>query len=224
MKKYIYTFFTALCLMAFTSLEMQAIWVRVTSKHDKQKFKQWTSMENGTWQFSPDWYYYILHKNYSGAKLSGFKIKFNETKSNVRRCFIPRSAQLVEALEIKKKSTEQHDTISTVYKEEKYLSIDRNVDLKYSEFKNEFQTLREAIDHYLNYCLEKSKGKLLEAVNLLKHDKDIIEGDIEYTHKTGVGYELENAKRELSYEDALKKLNALLKASEKLVFYANCYY
>ena len=36
--------------------------------HDKQKEKQWRSMETGPWDFAPDWYYYFLHKKYSGAE------------------------------------------------------------------------------------------------------------------------------------------------------------
>ena len=27
---------------------------------DKEKEKQWKSMENGPWDFAPDWYYYFL--------------------------------------------------------------------------------------------------------------------------------------------------------------------
>lgn len=36
--------------------------------HDEEKEKQWKSMENGPWDFAPDWYYYFLHKSYSGAE------------------------------------------------------------------------------------------------------------------------------------------------------------
>ncbi len=36
---------------------------------DNEKKKQWQSMENGPWDFSPDWYYYFLHKRYSGAEM-----------------------------------------------------------------------------------------------------------------------------------------------------------
>ena len=61
--------------------------------HDDQKFKQWRSMENGPWDFAPDWYYYFLHKNYSGAEMywkwagfkSGYRVRFKEEKSNVKR-------------------------------------------------------------------------------------------------------------------------------------------
>ena len=44
---------------------------------DNEKRKQWQSMENGPWDFAPDWYYYFLHKGYSGAEMywkwAGFK-------------------------------------------------------------------------------------------------------------------------------------------------------
>ena len=61
--------------------------------HDDQKEKQWLSMENGPWWFAPDWYYYFLHKNYSGAEMywkwagfkSGYRVRFKEEKSNVKR-------------------------------------------------------------------------------------------------------------------------------------------
>lgn len=30
---------------------------------DSEKQKQWKSMENGPWDFAPDWYYFFLHKS-----------------------------------------------------------------------------------------------------------------------------------------------------------------
>ena len=36
---------------------------------DSEKQKQWKSMENGPWDFAPDWYYFFLHKKYSGAEM-----------------------------------------------------------------------------------------------------------------------------------------------------------
>ncbi len=45
------------------------------------------------WDFAPDWYYYFLHKNYSGTEMywkwagfkSGYRVRFKEEKSNVKR-------------------------------------------------------------------------------------------------------------------------------------------
>ena len=64
-----------------------------TIVHDKQKEKQWRSMENGPWDFAPDWYYYLFHKDYSGASTywawrgfhSGLHVRFRESDSNVKR-------------------------------------------------------------------------------------------------------------------------------------------
>ena len=52
-------------LLALLPMGMSAQWVQIS--HDDQKEKQWKSMENGPWDFAPDWYYYLFHKNYSGA-------------------------------------------------------------------------------------------------------------------------------------------------------------
>ena len=69
--------------------------------HDKQKEKQWRSMETGPWDFEPDWYYYFLHKKYSGAETywkwsgfkSGYRVRFKEHKSNVKTVMPRRVAQ-----------------------------------------------------------------------------------------------------------------------------------
>ena len=60
-------------------------------QHDEQKEKQWRSMENGPWDFAPDWYYWLFHKSYSGAYLtwkwrgfhSSLGVDFDEGDSRV---------------------------------------------------------------------------------------------------------------------------------------------
>ena len=42
-------------LLALLPMGMSAQWVQIS--HDDQKEKQWKSMENGPWDFVPDWYY-----------------------------------------------------------------------------------------------------------------------------------------------------------------------
>ena len=56
-------------LAAAMMLPVAVATARTPKVHDDQKEKQWTSMENGQWDFAPDWYYYFLHKNYSGAEM-----------------------------------------------------------------------------------------------------------------------------------------------------------
>lgn len=200
--------------------------------HDEQKYSQLNSMENGGWNFKPDWYYYVMHKNYSGAKMkwkwqgfkSGFVIEFDETKSNQKRIITERAAQLVEAYEIKKRTQQELDTITPVFNEEMYRTAERNVDLVYSQYKNDFQRKQQVISEALNYCLNLSEGKLLESVALIQQRNDYILAQIDYIHKTGEGYELENTKRQIAYEEADKEMQKVMNACKNLVLYAKCYY
>ena len=81
---------TLLCLVMLT-MPFSSFAQRPT--RDKEKEKQWKSMENGPWNFAPDWYYYFLHNKYSGAEMywkwagfnSGFRVRFKEKDSNVKR-------------------------------------------------------------------------------------------------------------------------------------------
>lgn len=85
--------------------------------HDSQKEKQWRSMETGPWDFEPGWYYYFLHKNYSGAETywkwsgfkSGYRVRFKEHKSNVKTIMPRRIAQ--EELQ-KRKSRKPRQSVS----------------------------------------------------------------------------------------------------------------
>ena len=54
-------------LLALLPLGASAQWAEI--QHDEQKEKQWKSMENGPWDFAPDWYYWLMHNSYSGASL-----------------------------------------------------------------------------------------------------------------------------------------------------------
>ena len=85
--RYRITTFCLLCLLTASGLQAQV------PVRDNEKKKQWQSMENGPWDFAPDWYYYFLHKGYSGAEMywkwagfkSGFRVRFKESKSNIKR-------------------------------------------------------------------------------------------------------------------------------------------
>ena len=54
--------------------------------HDEEKEKQWKSMENGPWDFAPDWYYYFLHGPGSN-QVGGYASRnTNPTSSASCRC------------------------------------------------------------------------------------------------------------------------------------------
>lgn len=200
--------------------------------YDEQKFKQWNAIENGGWDFAPDGYYYLFHKNYSGAhwkwQWHGFKsgpvIRFDENDSNVKRTITERLAQVAASLDTKAKTQAELDTITPVYNEEMIRTAERNVDLMYNQFKDDFTKNQATITEALTYCLTKSNGRLYEAVLLLQNENNVILSDIDYIHKTGVGYEMENTKRQIAYEEQLVKMEKLASLSAKLMLYAKTFY
>ena len=176
--------------------------------HDKQKEKQWRSIETGPWDFAPDWYYYFLHKKYSGAETywkwsgfkSGYRVRFKEHKSNVKTVMPRRvAAEEVDAEKI-------------------------NVDIVYSTFKDDFARMQGAISEGLSFCLTKSKGKMFPQVDELRRQNDIVCRNISYIHKQGVGNELENAKREKAYIEYKRQMEELVSRVAHLVAMAQQYY
>ena len=167
---------------------------------DSEKQKQWKSMENGPWDFAPDWYYFFLHKKYSGAEMywkwdwfnSGFRVRFKEPKSDVKRIMPVRvTAEETQRQKIKKVESERK------YIEELY---------------------------GLLYCMQKSDGKLRYQVDELSRQNEILCADIAYIHKTGVGYGLENAKRQKAYEEAKSRMAELVNRTAHLCAVAATHY
>lgn len=189
-------------------------------------------METGPWDFSPDWYYYFLHKNYSGAYTkwewhgikSGWRVHFKESKSNVKTIMPDRvAAEETQRLKIKKVE-EERVKVKEMHDEEVTRSADRNVDLVYNSFKDDFNRMQSSITEGLTYCLTKSKGKMAPQVNELRRQNDIIVQGISYIHKQGIGYELENAKRQEAYIDYKGQMEQIVSRVAHLVGMAQRYY
>lgn len=199
---------------------------------DKEKEKQWKSMENGPWNFAPDWYYYFLHNKYSGAEMywkwagfnSGFRVRFKEKDSNVKRIMPTRvTAEETQRQKVKKVETERK-YIEELYKEELVREADRSVDLTYASYKDEFDRMQDCITDGLLYCMKKSDGKLKYQVDELSRQNEILCSGIAYIHKTGVGYGLENAKRQKAYEEARQKMEELVKRTANLCAVASTHH
>lgn len=219
---------TLICLMLLVTGALNA----QTLQHDKQKEKQWQSIETGPWNFEPGWYYYLMHKKYSGAYLkwewhgfkSGLRVKFKESKSNVRTIMPRRLASEEEQKKKMKKVEEEREKIEPLYKEELEREADRAVDLVYSSYKDDFNRMQDQISEGLMYCLKKSKGKLQFQVTHLQRQNDLICRNIEYIHKTGLLCGLENAKREKAYAQYRKEMEELVSRVAHLVGMAQTHY
>ena len=186
--------------------------------HDKQKEKQWRSIETGPWDFAPDWYYYFLHKKYSGAETywkwsgfkSGYRVRFKEHKSNVKTVMPRRvAAEEVDAEKIKK-AEEERAKIKELHDEEVVRATDRNVDIVYSTFKDDFARMQGAISEGLAFCLTKSKGKMFPQVDELRRQNDIVCRNI--------------SKREKAYIEYKRQMEELVSRVAHLVGMAQQYY
>ena len=225
-------FTTIICSMALFAIPIIANAKKTPSIHDDQKEKQWTSMENGHWDFAPDWYYYFLHKNYSGAEMywkwagfkSGYRVRFKEEQSNIKR-IMPVRVTAEETQHQKLTQVEKERAyVEELYKEELLREADRTVDLTYATYKDEFNRMQNCISDGLLYCLHKSDGKLQYQVDEISRVNEVLCADIAYIHKTGVGYELENAKRQQAYEDVKKRMGELVSRTARLCAVAATHY
>lgn len=214
-----------LCL--FSLLIASGIQAQVPVRDDEKK-KQWQSMENGSWDFAPDWYYYFLHKGYSGAEMywkwagfkSGFRVRFKESKSNIKRIMPTRVISEETQRQKLEKVEEERRYVEELYKEELVREADRAVDLAYPAYKDEFNRMQDCITDGLLYCMTKSGGKLKPQVDELGRQNEILCAGIAYIHKTGVGYGLESASKAMAQaknkEVAAFELKVAQKQSEYL--------
>jgi hypothetical protein len=84
--------------------------------------------------------------------------------------------------------------------------------------------MQNSISEGLTFCMTKSKGKMKAQVNELSRQNEIVCQNIAYIHKTGIGYELENAKRQKAYIEAKQQMEELVSRTAHLVGMAQSYY
>lgn len=200
--------------------------------YDSQKENQIKSMETGHWDFSPSWWYYFFHKNYSGAHLEwkwrGFKsrvgVEFDENRSNIKSVGKRREKQIATQLLKKEEVERERKLIKELNDEEIKRSAERNCNLVYSKYRKLFLQMQESITEGLTYCMTKSKGNLAKCVKELTDRNEIITSNINYLNKTGIGYELEQTKREKGLAQAKSDMEDLLKKVVSLSRVAKAYY
>lgn len=202
--------------------------------HDKDKEKIIKSTEAGYWNFSPDWYMYFMHKDYSGAYTkwewhgfkSGLRVHFKENKSNTKTVMPRRAASLLAEQAKVKVVEKERQQIEALKKEEEARALDRNVDLVYGKYKDQFNTLQSSIAKYLTYALTTSKGDkdILKMINDVKNNNEIVTSNIAYLRKTGVGYELENIKRDKGFRESLEDMEGVCDQAFSLARLVHAYF
>ena len=183
---------------------------KMTTLNDKSKTYQLRSMENGKWEFHPGWYYLMTHKSYSGGYWKGLNIKWDVKKSNVGQISSVRASEVILEAEASNRIQCQIDTIESLAKEETIRSAERMIDAVYILYEDKLTTIINT----------NSKGKLLDDALAIIDDRDLIKAEIDYIHETGLTMQMEQAKRQLAYEEVLDKLHKLYDKSYRLAYYA----
>ena len=163
-------------LLALLPMGMSAQWVQIS--HDDQKEKQWKSMENGPWDFAAS-----LHWRWRGFH-SGLYVEFEEEDSNVKRIMPVRVISEETQRQKMKKVEDERQYIEELHKEDVLRQADRNVDLVYKSFKDDFNRMQNSISEGLVFCMTRSKGKMKAQVDELSRQNNIICQNIAYLHKT----------------------------------------
>ena len=178
--------------------------------HDEEKRLQWRSMETGPLGFEPKFYYWLFHNNYAhhewewewhGLFHSGFYLNLKPHKSDAKPLIPKRTLGATTDVWTKESTDSQEKDFKHQLEQETLAAADRRIDGAYLLFKDDFDNMQKKISAGLTYCLANSKGdaNVIAIVNSLSNQNRFITEQVKYVHKSGNGYELENAKREECY-------------------------
>ena len=178
--------------------------------HDEEKRLQWRSMETGPLGFEPKFYYWLFHNNYAhhewewewhGLFHSGFYLNLKPHKSDAKPLIPKRTLGATTDVWTKESTDSQEKDFKHQLEQETLAAADRRIDGAYLLFKDDFDNMQKKISAGLTYCLANSKGdaNVISLVNSLSNQNRFITEQVKYVHKSGNGYELENAKREECY-------------------------
>ena len=197
--------------------------------HDDEKYLQWRSMETGPLEFSPKWYYWMFHNNYAhhewewewhGFK-SGFYLHLKPNKSDAKPLIPKRTLGATTDAWMKESTEKQEENFKHQLEQETLAAADRRVDGAYLLFKDDFNAMQQKISEGLTYCLANCRGDshVISLVHTLSEQNKFITEQVSYVHKSGTGYELENAKREEQYIKLKKDMEHVTQSTIDLMRY-----
>lgn len=193
---------------------------KITYMNDKAKTYQLRSMETGKWEFHPGLYYVTLHKSYSGGYWKGLNIRWDVKKSSVGQVEPVRASEVLLEAAAAKDVQLQIDSIKPLMIEETSRSAERMVDGIYIQYESKFKEAFACIDALTTIINEKSGGALLEEAMAIIDEKELLQEEIDYIHEVGPTKQMEQAKRQLAYEEVLRKVQKLQTRSYRLAYYA----
>lgn len=188
--------------------------------YDKAKHYQLRSMETGPWDFHPVWWYYWMHRKYSGAKSrwqwrgfkSGWVVSFNDNLYSPN--YKVRALSIIEAAKTRKEFEKITESMTKVRNRELANIADRKADIVQKDYTALFQKLNllmaKYIVEYRNIIGQDEQ--LLEIIT--EHKK--IQDNISYIKKAYVT----NIDREKVYMQELKNLeNLVIRCSDAVELY-----
>ena len=196
-------------LIAITMIGVLLPMIGMAQVHDEEKYLQWRSMETGPLGFEPKHYYWIFHNSYAHHELewewhgfkSGLYLHLKPNKSDAKPVVPKRTLGATTDVWTKESTDSQEKNFKHQLEQETQAAADRRIDGAYLLFKDDFDNMQNKISAGLTYCLANSKGdaNVISLVNSLSNQNKFITEQVKYVHKSGNGYELENAKREECY-------------------------
>lgn len=210
-------------VLAATCLSPGCVSAKVSKKHDKEKFYQVRSMEDGKWGFGAGTWYWTWHNDYSGASwhwkfgFPPYEIKFKESESDTRRVGPSRAAQIPLEVAAMNRINVQIDSIQPLVVEETIRSAERMVDVTYAMYLDDFRDYDDNIRKALLYCIEHGDEGIRRACVKVQEEYDCVCSSIQYVHEQGPGNEMEPTKRQIAYEEARRRLGEILRTCRKLV-------
>ena len=141
------------------------------------------------------------NRTWHGLFHSGFYLNFKPNDSDAKPVVPKRTVGAATDVWTKESTDAQEESFKHQLEQETLAAADRRVDAAYLLFKDDFNHMQNKISSGLTYCLANSKGdtNVIALVNSLSNQNRFITEQVSYVHRSGNGYELENAKREECY-------------------------
>lgn len=137
------------------------------------------------WEFSPEFPYWLLHQNYTGATMHGIfpfaSFSFDEEKASVKRLWKPMLLQEYP-MQVQRKQLmeDQHAKLDSMYHQQLNVSADRLNPVVIQPYKSGFEKCQDGLEEALTLALQYSGGKESAAIKSITLDNEVLVAQMEY--------------------------------------------